>query len=92
MTPTGRNLESEYAQPVVEIVLPDRGVPVRGPTLEAFSAPDVVDQHGDAAVLVTNALSQARDLVGVEMIDLPRDPGAAEPLHTQRLGRFGVVA
>ena len=74
----GVDAEPKYAQPVVEIVFPDRPVPRRGRTLEDLGAPDVVDQDVDGAVLAAETVSQRLNLFDVEMVDLDGDAGAAE--------------
>ena len=71
----GVDAESQYAQPVVEVVFPDRPVPRRGRPLEDLGAPDVVDQDVDAAVVGAQTVGQRVDLVDVEMVDLDRDAG-----------------
>ena len=60
-------------RPVVEVVLPDRRVPLGRAALEHLGAPDVVDQHVDVAVLAPDPLGQAAHLLGVEMVDAHRD-------------------
>jgi len=70
--------EPQDAQARAQIMLPDRGVPVSGPALELLGAPDVVDQHVEAAVLVADAPAQLADLLRVEVIDSDRDAGAAQ--------------
>ena len=74
----GVDRESKDAQPGVEVVLPDRRVPVVGAALQDLGAPDVVDQHVDVAVVVPDPLGETPHLVGVEMVDRDRDAGAAE--------------
>ena len=70
--------EAEDAQPLVEVVLPDRRVPVGRSTLELLGAPDVVDEDIDVAVLVADPLGQRLDLGGVEMVDGNCDARPAE--------------
>ncbi|GAA3371484.1 hypothetical protein GCM10017744_099400 [Streptomyces antimycoticus] len=89
----GVQTEPENAQPVVEAVFPDRGVPVGGPALEPLGAPDVVDQDVDPAVIVADALGQPPDLRGVEMVGADGDAGATEPRDEfgRLLDRLGPV-
>ncbi len=51
-------------RPFVEIVLPDRRVPVGGTALQLFAAPDVVDQHVDAAVLAARSAPRGASTCG----------------------------
>jgi len=71
--------EAKDAQADVEIVLPDRRVPISRAAFEILRAPDVVDQHIDATVIGAKALGQASDMVGVQMIDLDRASRTAQP-------------
>ena len=84
--------EPQNAQPVVEVELPDRRVPLRGAALEQLAAPDVVDEHVDVAVVAPDPVGEALDLHRVEVIDRYRDTGAAELRH--EFGGFldGLVA
>jgi hypothetical protein len=50
--------QTEYAQTVVEVVLPDRSVPLGRPAFEHFRAPDVVDEHVDVAVVFADPIGQ----------------------------------
>ena len=52
-----------------------------GPPFSTFGAPDVVDEHIDTAVLVTDTIGQRRDLRRFEMVDGDRDALAAESGH-----------
>ena len=65
--------EPEQAQAVLEIVLPDRLVPLE----QLLAAPDVVDQDVEPALLGADALDQRFDLVGHQMIDRNGDALAA---------------
>jgi hypothetical protein len=53
-------------------------VPLSGTAFEQFSAPDIVDEHVDVAMVVADLLGQAFYLVGVEMVGCDRDTSAAE--------------
>ena len=70
--------EPEYSQAAVEVVLPDRRVPLTRAALEQLAAPDVVDEHVDVAVLGPDPLGQVLHLIGVEVVDCDRDAVAAE--------------
>ena len=70
--------EPEDPQALVEVVLPDRRVPVGRTAFEQLAAPDVVDEQVDVAVVVPDPLGQARHLVGVEMVDSHGDSRATE--------------
>ena len=70
--------EPEDPKASVEVVLPDRRVPLRRPALQHLGAPDVVDEHVDVSVLVAETHGQPLDLRGIEMVDAHRDAGAAE--------------
>ena len=76
--------EPQYSKTVVEVVLPDRRVPVGGPAFQQFAAPDVVDEHVDVAVLLPNPIGEMFDLFRVEMIDCGGDTGAAKLGHQSR--------
>ena len=52
--------EPQQPQAGVEVVLPHRRVPLE----EVLGAPDVVDEHVEAAVLGVDALDERRDLRG----------------------------
>ena len=86
--------EAQQVQPVLEVGLPDGGVP-----LHLGGAQDVVDQHVQRPLLVADALHQRRHLVGDEVVDLDRDAAAARgvdqlgglldrlrPVHLRPLG------
>ena len=64
-----------------------------GPALQHFGAPDVVDEHVDAAVLVTDTFGQRRDLRRFEMVDGDGDALAAQAGHKLGclLDRLGPV-
>ena len=79
--------------PVVEVVLPDRRVPLRRAALQQLAAPDVVDEHVEVPVVAGDAPGETLHLRGVEMVDDDRDAGAAE-LRDERgrlLDRLGPV-
>src|SRR5512134_1820823 len=78
--------QAENPEPLLEIELPDRGVPVPGAALELLPTPDVVDQNVDVAVLLPDPLRQTHDLAGVEMVDDDRDAVAAQ--RGDELGSF----
>ena len=65
--------QPEDAKAGVEIVLPDRRVPLRRSALQDLGAPDVVDEHVDVAVLVAQLAGQPLHLRGIEVIDLLGD-------------------
>jgi hypothetical protein len=67
------NTETEHAQTVLEIMLPDGRVPL----LEVLSAPHVVDEDVKTTLLGADAVGQFPDLVGDEMIHLNGDAIAA---------------
>src|SRR5439155_23182855 len=80
-------------QALVQVMLPDRLVPIRGPTLEFLSTPDVVDEHVDVAVLCSDLIGEHTHLLGVEMVDGQGDANAAQ-LRDQLgrlLDRFSTV-
>jgi hypothetical protein len=66
------------AQALVQVMHPDRPVPIGRPALEEFAAPDVVDQHVDVAVFVADLSGKRLHLVGVEMVDGGGDTNATE--------------
>jgi hypothetical protein len=65
--------KTEHAQAVLEVVLPDGLVPL----FEILSAPHVVDEDVETALLRADASDQRFDLVRDEMIDLNSDAVAA---------------
>jgi hypothetical protein len=71
--------EPQDPQALVEVVCPDRRVPVRRAALEDLGAPDVVDEYVDVAVVGPDPLGQRVDLVGFQVIDRDRYAGAPEP-------------
>ena len=70
--------QPQDAQTRVEIMLPDRLVPIRRSALQLLSAPDIVDEYVDVAVLVANLIGQGEHLLGVKMVDGQGDANAAE--------------
>ena len=69
--------QAQEPQAVVEVVLPHRRVPLE----EVLGAPDVVDEHVEAALLGVDPRDQGRDLRGVEVVDRDRDPLATRRRH-----------
>jgi hypothetical protein len=63
----------QQPKPGLQVVLPDRRVPLE----QLLAAPDVVDQHVEPAVVAVDPPDQVRDLLGLEMVGLHRDPRAA---------------
>jgi hypothetical protein len=61
------------AQAPVEVVLPDRHVPLE----EVLGAPDVVDQDVQAALFPVDPVDERGDLGPVEVVDGYGDAGAA---------------
>lgn len=59
-------------------MLPDRLIPIRGPTLESLSTPDVVDEYIDMAVLGSDLIGQGAHLLGVKMVNGYGDANAAK--------------
>src|SRR5829696_6022134 len=78
--------EPQNPQALFQIELPDRRIPFGGPALQPFGAPDVVDEHVDAAVFVTDTFGQCGDLRRFEMVDGDSDALAAESGH-----KFGCL-
>ena len=78
----GVDREPEQPEPVVEVVLPHRRVPLE----QVLGAPDVVDEHVEAVVVGVDPLDQAADLLGLEVVDRHRDALAARRRH--HLGRL----
>ncbi len=81
--------QAEHPEAVLEVVLPDRLVPLE----QALAAPDVVDEHVQAAVLGVDAPDELRDLCWLEMVDRdgdPHAPGVADELGGL-LDRLGPV-
>ena len=67
------NAETEHAQTVLQIMLPDGLVPF----LEVLAAPQVVDEDVETTLLGPDARDQLGNLVRDEMIDLDGDTVAA---------------
>ena len=65
--------EVEQPQAVGEVVLPHRRVPLE----QLLAAPDVVDEHVEAALLGVDALDERLDLVGLEVVGRDGDAVAA---------------
>src|SRR5262245_5541952 len=78
--------EAEYAQTGVEVVRPDRRVPIGRTALQQLGAPDVVHEHVEVAVVVAHARGYPRHLFRLEMIGRDRDTGPAEVVD--ELGRL----
>ena len=74
----GVDAEPEQPEPVREVVLPDRLVPLEEP----LAAPDVVDEDVEPPALGADAGDERRDLVRHQMVDAHRHPLAAEPRST----------
>jgi SAM-dependent methyltransferase len=70
--------QPQDAQACVQVMVPDRRVPVRRAAFEQFGAPDVVDQDVDVAVVCADLLGQFVDLFTVEVVDLGRDAETAQ--------------
>src|SRR6187455_2979323 len=73
--------EPQNPQAFLQVELPYRRVPLRWSTLQHFGAPDVVDEHVDAAMLGTDTCGQSRDLRRFEMVDGDGTAPAAEFGH-----------
>ncbi|MDQ0835333.1 hypothetical protein QF032_007177 [Streptomyces achromogenes] len=69
----GLDGEPQHPQSVVQVVLPDGGVPLE----ELLAAPDVVDQDVEAALLVRDALDKGPHLRRVEVVGGYGDAPAA---------------
>ena len=78
----GVDAEPQQAQAVLQIVLPDRLVPLE----ELLAAPDVVDQNVEPPLLGPDALDQRPHLGGNQMVDPDRDALAAG--FRDQLGRL----
>jgi hypothetical protein len=70
--------EPQDAQADVDVVFPDRLVPLGRSALEDLGAPDVVDQHVDVAVIVSDAIGEPLHLPRIEMVERNRDACSAE--------------
>jgi hypothetical protein len=81
--------QPQQAQPLVERVLPHRPVPLG----ERITAPHVVDEHVEAALLAIDPFDERPDLLGIEVIHLRADPDAAGGRHELGglLDRLGTV-
>src|SRR5262245_2206697 len=82
----GLDGESKNAEAGGEVELPEGRVPLRGSALEHLGAPDVVDEHVEVSVAGPDLLRERAHLVGIEMVDGDRDPGATKSRN--ELGRF----
>src|SRR5918994_5398656 len=69
----GMNAETEHAQTVLEIMLPDGLVPF----LEILSAPHVIDEDVETTLLGADAIDQSFNFLSDEMIHLDGDAIAA---------------
>ena len=69
----GVDRQAQQPQAGVEVVLPHRRVPLG----QLLAAPDVVDQHVQAALLGVDALHERLDLGRIEVVDRDGDPLAA---------------
>ena len=65
--------ELQHAQPVRQVVLPHRRVPL----LEVLAAPDVVDEDVEPALVGADPIDELRHVAGNEMIESHRDASAA---------------
>jgi hypothetical protein len=70
--------EAEYSEAFLEIVLPNRSVPLVRATLEKFSAPNVIYKYVDVAMGPSNVFGKNPYLVGIEMVDGDREACATE--------------
>ena len=52
--------------------------PLARSSFEQLGAPDVVDEHIDVSMVRPDLLGQGLHLIGIEMVDGSRNPGAAE--------------
>jgi len=62
--------QAQHPQAAVEVVLPQRHVPLD----QLLAAPDVVDEHVEAALLGLDPRDERLHLRGDQMVDLDRDP------------------
>jgi hypothetical protein len=76
----GLHGQPEQPQAVVEVVLPQRRIPLE----QLLAAPDVVDQHVEAVRLRVDAGHQRGDPGRVEVVDDDGDPAAAGGGHQLR--------
>ena len=81
--------EAQQPQAVVEVVLPDRRVPLE----QVLGAPDVVHEHVEAALLGVDPLDQRRHLLRLEVVDRHGDALPARLAHELGglLDRLGAV-
>ena len=81
--------QAQQAQAVLEVVLPELGVPVE----ELLAAPDVVHEDVEAAVALVDTRDESCDLIGLEVVDRDRDPLAARGVDERGglLDRLGAV-
>ena len=81
-------------RPVVEVVLPDRGVPLGRAALEHLAAPDVVDEHVEVAVVARRSARRAprpgRVRDGRPATAMPVPPSSRDELGGL-LDRLGAV-
>lgn len=61
----GLHAQPQEAQAVGQVVLPDGRVPLG----QQLGAPDVVDQDVDVAVVASDTVGQAPDLLALEVVD-----------------------
>jgi hypothetical protein len=78
----GVDRQPEQVQPVVQVVLPHRRVPL----VQRLAAPHVVDQHVEPPLLAVDPLGQRLDLGRIQVVHPHRDAGAAGP--RDQLGRL----
>ena len=81
--------EPQQSQPILQIVLPDRLVPLE----QVLAAPDVIDQDVEPSAFRPNSGDQRLDLARDQMIDANRNPFAAEFGDQRRgfLDRLGAA-
>ena len=79
--------EAQQLQPIREIMLPDRLVPLE----QVLAPPDVVDQDVERAALAADARDKCLHFAGDQMVDADRDRLAAE-LGDQRSGLLDRLA
>lgn len=86
----GVDRQVEHVQPLRQVVLPHRAVPLD----QTIGTPDVVDQDVEAPLLGPDAGDECRDLVRHQMVDANRDADAAGGLDQFRrlLDRLGPGA
>jgi hypothetical protein len=64
--------QAQEPQPVLEVVLPERRLPLE----QQFPTPDVVDDDVKPPALGIDPLYKRLDLTSLEMVDCDRDPYA----------------